>query len=226
VIVVVASCHDVRAQNILAQWGPQRARMLTVEDMCISGWSLSVPSTDCGTSVIGGQIVRPADINGILTLRPCIFPQELQTIRSDDRAYVAAELTAFLLVWLTAQSCPVLNRPTASCLAGPNWQPEQWTQAAAALGIPVRASRRRVPGGAAPNEEETIEIIAAGERCVGSDDPTLKTWTRQLAREAGVELLSARFSRRNSCFLSAHPWPALTDSAILAAVRERLESHR
>lgn len=224
-IVVVASRHDVRARNILEHWGFQCARMLTAEDMCTSGWSLSVPWTSCGTAVVSGQIVQPAQISGILTLRPYIFPQELRTICSDDRVYVAAEQTAFLLAWLTAQSCPVLNRPTASCLAGPSWHLEQWTHAAAELGIPVRTSRRHVPiGSAGPNEEEAVEIIAAGKLCFGCDDPTLKTWTLQLARKAGVKLLSARFSRANSCFLSAHPWPALTDPAILATVREQLES--
>jgi hypothetical protein len=45
-------------------------------------------------------------------------------VDSSHRKYVAAEFNAFLLAWLSAQSCPVLNRPTASCLSGPNWQPE------------------------------------------------------------------------------------------------------
>jgi hypothetical protein len=122
----------------------------------------------------------------------------------------------------------VLNQPTASCLAGPNWHPEQWTHAAAELGIPVRTRRRHVSNssGAPQNEEDAVEITAAGKRCFGCDDSTFSSWTLQLARKAGVELLSARFSRENGCFLSAHPWPALAGTAILAAVREQLESDR
>jgi hypothetical protein len=201
--------------------------MLTAEDLCKPGWSLSMPETDHSTAVIGGKVVQSTQISGILTLRPCVFPQELHNIRSDDRSYVAAELTAFLVAWLTAQPCPVLNRPVAPCLAGPNWRPEQWIYAVAGLGIPVRARHRHVRNGsdgdAAANEEEAIEITAVGSRCFGCDDPALKTWTLQLARVARVELLSVRFSKSGHRFLSANPWPALTSPAILAAARERLE---
>lgn len=226
-IVVVASSHDARAQNIAAHWGPRCAALLTAEDLCKPGWTLPLPGTEAGASVIGGKIVPASDINGVLTLRPRIFPQELQSIRAADRPYVAAELNAFLQVWLTVQTCPVLNRPTASCLAGPNWRPEQWTYAAAAIGIPVRTHRRSVPAnGDAIEDESGIEIVAVGGRLFGCDDATLKAQTLQLARKAGVELLSARFSRKNGCFLSAHAWPDLSNLAILAAVCERLEERR
>jgi len=143
-IVVVASTYDVRAQRIVAHWGSHGATMLTAEDLCMPGWSLTVPKLIEPTAVIGGRTVPAAEIRGILTLRPCIFPEELQGFHSSDRKYVAAELNAFLLAWLSAQSCPVLNRPTACSLAGPNWRAEQWAHAAAGLGIPAR-SRRSLP---------------------------------------------------------------------------------
>jgi hypothetical protein len=228
VIVVVASSYDDRARKIAAHWGTQCAAILTAEDLCKPGWSFSIPDADHGTAVIGGKIFQSALISGILTLRPCVFPQELHNICSEDRPYVAAELTAFLLAWLAAQPCPVLNRPTAPCLAGPNWRPEQWIRAAAGLGIPVRARRRHIPNGgdgdAAANEEEAVEITVVGNRCFGCDDPALETRTLQLAREARVELLSVRFSRSGHRFMSANPWPALTSPSILGAAQERLES--
>jgi hypothetical protein len=50
-------------------------------------------------------------------------------------------MKAFLLSWLSQLNCLVLNRPTPLCLSGPSWRPEQWTYAAAQLGIPVQPLR-------------------------------------------------------------------------------------
>ncbi len=223
-IVVVASSHDTRARNIVAHWGSQCAAMLTAEDLSRPGWSFSAPRTSGGVAVIGGERVRCSEISGILTLRPCIFQGELADIHADDRAYVAAEMNAFLLAWLAAQSCPVLNRPSAWCLAGPNWRPEQWTQAAARVGIPVHTRRRHVPGAGSASEDAIAEVIAVGERTFGFDDLIFAGWARRLARAAGVALLCARFSQEDRRFLSAHPWPAFRDDGALAAVRELLEA--
>jgi len=229
VIVVVASSYDAHARSIVAHWESGGAAMLRAEDLCRPGWSVSVPRTGRGAAVIGGRIVKLDQISGILTLRPGIFAPELRAIRADDRAYVAAELTAFLLEWLMAmaQSCPVLNRPSLSCLAGPNWRLEQWIHAAARLGVPVRTRCRQVRKDCSPHtEEQAIEIISVGERCFGCDDSRSQSWTRRLAAAAGTDLLCTRFSLTDGELLSAHPWPRLTDPDVLAAVRERLGSER
>lgn len=225
-IAVVASAYDVRALRIVAHWGSQCAAILSAEDLCMPGWVLQVPLSPDTSAVIDGKTIPAKQISGILTLRPCIFPEELLNIQSAHRKYVAVELNAFLLAWLTAQSCPVLNRPTASCLAGPNWRPEQWTQAAARLGIPAQ-TRRHVPNeNAVTNAGETLEVIAVGEHCFGCGDSILRDRTLKLAQAAGVDLLSVRFSADRSCFLSASVWPSFTDPAVLEAVRQRLESSR
>lgn len=221
----MASSYDAHARSIVAHWESGGAAMLTAEDLCRPGWSVSVPRTGRGAAVIGGRIMRPDQISGILTLRPGIFAPELRAIRADDRAYVAAELNAFLLEWLMAQTCPVLNRPSLSCLAGPNWRVEQWIHAAARLGVPIRTRRRQVRNGCSPHpEEQAVEVISVGERCFGCDDSGLQSWSRQLAEAAGTDLLCTRFSSAEGVLLSAHPWPRLTDPAVLAAVRERLGS--
>jgi hypothetical protein len=225
-IVVVASAHDVRALRVVAHWGSQSAAILSAEDLCMPGWILRVPLGPPNTAVISGRTVPAEQIRGILTLRPCIFPEELQNIQSAHRKYVAAEVNAFLLAWLSAQSCPVLNRPTACCLAGPNWRPEQWTQAASRLGIPAQ-TRRHVPDETAvPDGGESLEVIAVGEQCFGCSDSILRERTLKLAHVAAVDLLSVRFSADGGRFLSASVWPSLTDPAVLEAVRQRLERAR
>jgi hypothetical protein len=224
-IVVVASGYDVRALRIVKHWGPQCAAILSAEDLCMPGWVLRVPLGPPVTAVIGGRTVPAEEIRGILTLRPCVFPEELQNIQSVHRKYVAAELNAFLLAWLTAQSCPVLNRPTSCCLTGPDWRPEQWTRAAASLGIPAQ-TRRRIPSeNAVPNAEEALEVMVVGEHCFGHEDPILRDRSLKLAQAADVELLLVRFSE-GSRFLSASVWLPFADTAVLEAVRRRLESPR
>jgi hypothetical protein len=224
-IVVVASAYDVRARDIVAHWQPQGVAMLSAEDMCARGWRLTVPhEPSLAMAVIGGKTVPTSAIDGIVTLRPCLFPEELQGLDPSQRKYVAAELNAFLLAWLAAQSCQVLNRPTASCLSGPNWQPEQWVQLAARLGIPAQA-RRSIPvrthGSPSGN---ILEVISIGERCFGADDPTLRCCTLKLARAAQVDLFSARFSAEDGRFIAANIWPPLKDPAVLEAVLHRLEA--
>jgi hypothetical protein len=225
-IVVVASGHDPRARSIVEHWGSQCAMTLTAEDLCMPGWQFTAPRPQNGMAVIGGKIVPDAEIEGILTLRPCIFAEELLSIAAAHRSYVAAELNAFLLAWLAARACPVLNRPTASCLAGPNWRPVQWTLAAARLGIPAQTRRCIAGRHAHSNFEEAYEITAVGEQCFGCQDTILRTNTLRLARAAGVDLLSVRFSRDEGRFLSANIWPQLTNAAVIVAVRESLENRR
>ena len=225
-IVLVASAYDVRVLRIVADWGSQSAAILSAEDLCRPGWVFQLPLGSPMTAVIGGRAIPAEQISGVLTLRPCIFPEELWNIQPAHRKYVAAELNAFLLAWLSAQSCPVLNRPTACCLAGPNWRPEQWSQAAERLGIPA-PTRRHVPSkNTAPNAEETLEVIAVGEHCFGCDDSILRDRALKLAQASGVDLLSVRFSADGSRFLSANVWPSLNDPAVLEAVRQRLERAR
>ena len=76
------------------------------------------------------------------------------------------------------------------------------------------------------NVEDAYEITVVGEQCFGCQDATLRTNTLRLARAAGVDLLSVRFSRDEGRFLSANVWPPLTDAAVIVAVHEALENRR
>jgi hypothetical protein len=222
-IVVVASAHDVRARQVVAHWQSQGAAMLSAEDMCAPGWRMTVPyEPSLAMAVIGGRNVAAAAIDGIITLRPCIFPEEFQNVAAGQRKYVAAECNAFLLAWLIAQSCPVVNRPTAGCLSGPNWHQEQWVRLASSVGIPAR-TRRSIPiRPPEPSANRVVDVIAVGEECFGTDDPSLRQRTSDLARASGVDLLSVRFSADDGSFVAANIWPPLTDSAVMDSLSRRL----
>ena len=86
-----------------------------------------------------------SQIGGVLVRLPRISAEELRHIEAADREYVASEMTAFLAVWLSSLSCPVLNRPAPDCLFGSNWRPEHWVRLAAQVGLLVRPARREVP---------------------------------------------------------------------------------
>jgi len=103
----------------------------------VAGWRQSLGGVDGDAAVVEGKRVPQKEITGVLTRLPCVFEQELVDITPDDRRYVAAEMTAFLLFWLSRLKCPVLNRPTPTCLSGPYWRREKWIHVAARVGIPV-----------------------------------------------------------------------------------------
>ena len=171
---------------------------------------------------------QPLTIEGTIPLGeivPVPLEQDLSHIIPADRAYVAAEMNAFLRFWLRELSCPMLNRPTPNGFAGPQWRHEQWVHTAARLGIPVLRSYRHIASTGAcaakahvPAEDVTVTIV--GGQHVGAVDEVLAKQVRRLADAAGVDLLAVRFNGAEvgSCFVSANPWPDITPIAVTPAV--------
>ncbi|MBW4645746.1 MAG: hypothetical protein KME23_22625 [Goleter apudmare HA4340-LM2] len=194
------------------------------------------------TAVVGGQTIpslRDAartvssantieKITGVLIRLPCIFEPELPHIIPEDRAYVAAEMNAFLISWLSRLKCPVLNRPTPTYLLGPAWRPEQWIYAAAQIGIPVRPRKRKVilsPHVTPPViEQPGFTVTVVGKHCLGTVNKTLAHHARNLADAAKVDLLTVHFSDDQSPaeFLSADLWADISVPEIADAILEYL----
>lgn len=224
-LVVVASRHDEVAQALVSRWKASDARLLTCEDLSGAGWRYGPGAPDLSTAVVGGRRVRCREITGVLTRLAGVPVSDLGHIASADRAYVAAEMTAFLMAWLSGLKCSVVNRPTPLCLSGPNWRPEQWTHAASALGIPARPVERHVARGSAevsPTDgaSSLTTVTVVGNRCFGTENEVLRGQARSLAKAASVSLLSVRFSDRDSVFLGADGYPDLSTDEIADAVVE------
>ncbi|MFF4215729.1 hypothetical protein [Streptomyces nondiastaticus] len=66
-----------------------------------------------------GTVVDGARITGVLNRMVMPPADAWQHAVEGERAYATAELHAFSLSWLSALRCPVRNRPTPQCLAGP-----------------------------------------------------------------------------------------------------------
>ena len=226
-LVIIASRHDGVARRLADRWAVHEAALLTCEDLSAAGWCHPVGAANRSTAVVGGRVVAVEGITGVLTRRPYVVEQELGHIVPADRAYVASEMTAFLLSWLSSLECPVLNRPTPSGLSGPNWWPEQWTYAAARFGLPVHPVRRRTvladdaPAAADP---PPLTVTVVGERCIGPVDPALAAQARRFASAVGVDLLAVHFSgpEPGADFLGADLWPDLSAPEIADATFEYL----
>jgi hypothetical protein len=227
-LVIFSSAHDAAARTIAAAWAPWDAVVCTPGDMSTRGWRYYVGAPQAGAAVIDGHSVPATAITGVLTRFPAVQPEMLAHIAAKERNYVAAEMTAFLIAFISALPCRMLNRPTAGGLCGPAWRLEQWIQAATRAGIPVLHRRRKVRLNAPAELEADVskELTVIGDRVFGTakDHPHLFDWARSLARTAGVGMLGLGFTQHATGFVLAgvNPSPDLDTPERLDAAREFL----
>jgi hypothetical protein len=171
--------------------------VLTPRDLSLASWQYRPGDDRNGKAVIAGQVVPTAEISAVLTCLTGIWTGELPEIVPEDREYVAVEMTAFLLAWLTSLGSRVHNRPTPTGLSGTFWRPERWLRAAAQAHIPIRPLHRHAALDTLPTiprpASGAAHVTVIGTQAVGQVDEALQAQARQLARLAGVELLTARF---------------------------------
>jgi hypothetical protein len=249
-LIILAGEQDEVARDLAGRWSSSDSHLITPKDLSQSGWRHRLGSRTVGfwsaglrhapkerldepqaefqdenIAVVGGRTVSARRIDGVLTRLPCVFEQELAHIVPVDRAYVSAEMTAFLLSWLSELDCPILNRPTPTCLSGPGWRQEQWLHFAARLGIPVAPVRRYAKLG----EESSIEtgpelrkaVTVVGQRCFNAFDKRQEAHAQSLAAAAGVGLLGIHFSVSNdgsSSLRSVDFWPDIGSPEIADAI--------
>jgi hypothetical protein len=228
-LAILASRHDEVARSLAARWAADGAALLTPRGLSVNGWRHHLGSPSDSVAIIDGRPVPVEELTGVLTRLWCVGVQDLPHIVPEDREYVSIEMSAFLTSWLSSLKCPVLNRPTATCLAGPNWQPEEWAHRAARLGIPVRTIERRSALGAEPSPPPSTEahakVTVVGARCLGAKDETLRLHARRLAEHAGVGLLDVLFDGDDAraSFVGVSLWPDLGSPDIADAILEHLK---
>ena len=205
-IIIVASRYDASARRLKDRWAAEGAHLLTCQDLSASGWRCRVSDPLGSTAIIDGLDVKQTEIRGVLTRMQWVAEQELTHIVADDRTYISAEMSAFLVFWLSGLTCPFLNRPTASSLNGPGWGREAWNSAASKAGMRINPIRRHAglasESLASASEADlqarelskAIVLTVVGENCLGEADKTLKLQARRLAEVAHMDFLSVRFS--------------------------------
>jgi hypothetical protein len=223
--LVIASRSDTAAIGLAAAAAPE-LRVVTPADLSQPGWTLRLGDVAAATAVIGGEVVAASAIAGVLVRLPGVAEHDLPHIAASDRGYVAAEMTAFLLAFLTALNCPLVNRPTPQCLAGPAWRQERWVSVANRLSIPVRPALRRqavpaMPAAVgAPVAAAATTITIVGRRHIGEANAALVRRSHALADAAGADLLAVQFdgSGADANFIGANLLADLADRAVAGAV--------
>jgi hypothetical protein len=157
-------------------------------------------------AALGSELVPGERVRGVITRLGSVTEQELGHIEAADRAYVAAEMHAFLFAFLHALPCSKVNQPSPACLYGPNLRGGQWRHLARELDIPVLCEADLAAAGALESE-----IAVVGNRLLGTASEEMARWSRQLARRAGVSYLRVRY---RCCgdevkLVEADPYPRL-----------------
>jgi hypothetical protein len=170
VLIVLASRFDVGACSLVRRWAGFNARLLTCECLSRRGWTWQPEAPERASLVLDGEIVSIGSIKGAVSLLAGVGPSELPYVIESEREYVASEIMAFLLAWLSSLPCYVINRPTPLCLAGPRLHHEEWLREAARVGLAILPTTRRVVSfaersppefGSPPNSEALVRPTAA-----------------------------------------------------------------
>lgn len=214
--LVLCSRADQAAHAFARQFAAHDVRTLTCEEVSQPGWKLAIRGVDrAGVDVelraaVGGDLIPGERLRGVISRLGNITEQELRHIDVGDRAYVAAEMHAFLFAFLTALPCRKVNQPSPACLYGPNLRGGQWRQLARELGIPVEWEADVAANGSHFGALES-EIVVVGDRLIGAASDEVGGWSRELARAAGVSYLYVRYRSHGDevKLMGADPYPRL-----------------
>ena len=210
--LVLCSRGDDAAHAFAKRFAAQDVRTLTCEEVSRPGWKLAVRGVDQADvdvelcAALGGELVAGERIRGVITRLGSVTEQELRHIEAGDRAYVAAEMHAFLFAFLSALPCRKVNQPSLACLYGPNFRGGQWRQLARDLGIPVLGEMDAVADGS-----QQSEVVVIGDRLIGEVSDEMARWSRELAVAAGVSYLYVRYRccEDGVKLMGADPYPRL-----------------
>jgi len=217
VIVVAGSRHDPVAVELVRRW--PGAALCDAGDLMAPGWRWSASSWSASTSspagrrtwVVAGSVVPDADVTGVFVRRSAVYPDELGGTHRDDRAYLASEALALLVVVLATTGAVVVNPVDAGTLGTDALRPERWMRVAAELGVDV-APLRLTNGQVSPRPEtgpqpECIVEVVAGEAC--GDTSRQAVAAVSVAGALGLRWAVAGFDGGGRlCALSTTPAPS------------------
>jgi hypothetical protein len=225
--VIVASAADEIARSLPERLSRPEVVVITPGDFSQPGWCYR-PGFGRSIMVANGTVLVSTQVGAVITRLPSVSLAELPHIVAGDRPYVSAEVSAFLVAWLTELACPVANRPSPSCLCGPFWRHERWVFEAARAGLAVEPARRTVNAEGShpppPSCLSCVSVTVVGQQCFGYADEWLREQALRLARATSVETLTVHFgdSGKGLRFLTASPWPCLEDDEVAIALLDHL----
>lgn len=199
--------------------GHSAIRILEPAELSVPGWSHNPENPREDHLVVAGEIHPAERLTAVITALDAVEPFDLPHVRTEDRGFVASEMTAFLRSWLLTLACPVLDRPTTLALSGAASDRAAWSKAAAAVAV---TDRQATP---LPRTQTHAVMVVAG-RVVGPAPKPAANTALSLARAANVTAarLTLADDAHEPALCEAAPWwrtpnrPAL--QALLAHARE------
>jgi hypothetical protein len=222
VLLILAGPFDAEARAFAAAHAAAGVLLLTPRDLSREGWRLRLGDPSSLVAVCGARRLGAREIGGVITRLPNVVETDIPHIGAEDRAYVAAEMTAFLLAFLGELRCRVSNRPTPQCLCGPVWSPERWRRLARELGLAVRQEPRLAAMDTEPPPPVPPDAVATivGDAVFG--ETRLGEAALALARATGADMLQAEFE--GAALLRASPLVNLGAADIAAAALALFET--
>ena len=221
-IVVIGSRHDSVARSIVATL--PAAALCSAEDLTRPGWVWTVDSPEPNRWVVDGNVIDDAHVTGVIVRRTYVYPEELIGTHPDDREYLAAESTSFLIFVLSRTGARVVNPVSNGALGEDVIPPERWMTAAADHGVDVAPLRLKATGTIeAPAMTTTVEV--AGGQTFGDAPRHLHVAVTQLAASLGIVYAAFVFDRKQRLIaISANQPPgdaALAALGSLLSIRSR-----
>jgi hypothetical protein len=184
VIVVVGSEHDPAARTLVEEW--PGAALCSASDMTTAGWSWSPTGSAGSRWVVAGAVVADTDVSGVFLRRAAFHADEFTGTHPDDRAFVAAEVHAFLADVLASTSA-VVSAPVGNGTFGDELlAPSHWMRAADAVGLDVVPVRVRSGAPAARRRRVLRSVEIVGRDVIGDRSKRTLTLIADMVEVLGL----------------------------------------
>jgi hypothetical protein len=193
--------------------GHPEARVLEPSGLSAPGWAHDPENSAEDRLVVDGEVCLAGRLTAVITALDIVEPFDLPHVRTEDRGFVASEMTAFLRSWLQTLACPVLDRPTTLALSGTAGDRAVWSKAAAALAVADRQA-------SLTPRTRTHVVTVAASRVVGPAPEPAAATALSLTRAANVTAarLTLTDDGREPALCEAVPWWHAPSPAALRAL--------
>jgi hypothetical protein len=197
-ILVISNLANEAANDLALMLPHGTTTVVTASDFHQSfRAAISVGDFSSSEITLGGARITAGEISGIVSTIPGFLPQEFYYIEPADREYVCAEMTAFLIYFLSELACKKLNPPSPRSLCGLGLNRIEWLTAAAGCGVPIWPVHTKngvsLPVGDTQGVQQVTTTII-GETVLGGDVPEkIGGYLRALAKTFVLPYLSCAF---------------------------------
>lgn len=201
-ILVLSNLADEAAAGFVRRFPAGAACLVTASDFHQSvRAAVSVSDFSASEITLGGTPLTAGQIRGVVATIPWFLPQEFYYIEPADRDYVCAEMSAFLIYFLSGLACKKLNPPSPRRLTGLGLHRLEWLRVAARCGVPVWPVRTKNGVPLPPGDSQELQPVRStivGGDVVGAGGPDqINDYMRALSRAFAMPYLSGHFVSRN-----------------------------